>query len=165
MKWNHSQPVTDKCPPCVTMFLSSPLRFVIISGWGGGCLFLGWWCRWQPLLPPSAVLHLTLTLSASGAEIHLLMGPSSLTVSHLDIRQHPGVPGLEVQSWGYEKFSPRCHPLAVLHSVTRHPFLSFVIVFVKMGNSSGVEGFLPLFRFLFRTQSGRGYCVSSLYNP
>lgn len=75
-------------------------------GWMRGLrFFLGWWCRWQPLLPPSAVLRLTLTLSVSEASVHLLMGPSSLTVSHLDIRQHPGVPGLEVQSRVSEKFS------------------------------------------------------------
>lgn len=92
-QWNlatYIQPVTDKCPPCVTMFLSSPLRFVIISGGGRGGSFLGWWCRWQPLLPPSAVLRLTLTLSASGAGIHLLMGPF---LPHGQPPGHPSAPG------------------------------------------------------------------------
>lgn len=47
-----------------------------------------WW--WQPPLPPSAVLGLTLTLLPSGSPVHLLMGPSTLTVNHLDIRHHQG---------------------------------------------------------------------------
>lgn len=64
-----------------------------------------WW--WQLLLPPSAVLHLTLTLMASRSFVHLLKSPSCLMVNHLDIRQHRGLGPLEVQSWVSKKLVPR----------------------------------------------------------
>lgn len=106
MWWNTAcsgkQPVQTAstsfhCTPCIG---SQQLA----QGWGP---ILEWWSWWQPLLPPSAVLHLTLTLSASGSIVHLLAGPSSLMVSHLDIHQHQGLGPLEVQTWVSKKLAPK----------------------------------------------------------
>lgn len=105
------------------------------------------------LLPPSAVLRLTLTLSASGSFFHLLMGPSSLTVNHLGIRQRRGPGPLEVQCWVHKKLVPKGGGLwfrmwfgtlssspspAASSSFTRHSFppsakLSFMIMVMLTG--------------------------------
>lgn len=106
MWWNTAclgkQPVQTArtsfhCTPCIG-------SMQLAQGWGP---ILDWWSWWQPLLPPSAVLHLTLTLSASGSIVHLLAGPSSLMVSHLDIHQHQGLEPLEVQTWVSKKLAPK----------------------------------------------------------
>lgn len=108
---------------------------------------LSWWW-WQPLLSLSAVLRLTLTLMASGSVVHLLMGPSSLTVNHLDIRQRQGPGPLEGQSWVHKKLVPRgggliqnvawdivvISPPAALSSFTRHLFPQHQTEFHRNGD-------------------------------
>lgn len=72
------------------------LCFIVISMGMGVRFGLSWWW-WRPLLPPSAALCLLLTLWASGCLVHLLIGPFSLTVNHLDIRQRRSPGPLEAE--------------------------------------------------------------------
>lgn len=125
----------------------SAYGFIVISMGMGGRFGPSWWW-WQPLLLPSAVPHLTLTLSASGSVVHLLMGPSSLTVNHLDIRQRQGLGPLEVHKklvprgggvwfrmWLGTLSSSPSRPPPDLSLVTRFPSttLSFIVMVMMTG--------------------------------